>query len=246
LNGKGNVPGLPHLTGPPPRRESPGAACNAATGADRDSAHVGTDEQDQGSQNGDSAQAFSSDYRRHPLSDRGDDLYQTPPVATRALLRVESLPSVIWEPACGPGSIVGILREHGHRVIATDLVEYFCPDSTSRVDFPMEHRAPEGVESIVTNPPYKNAEAFVAKALQLVPKVVMLLRLAFLESERRRPIIDTGDLARVYVFRNRLPMMHREGWTGPRASSAVCFAWFVWERGHAGPTVRRRISWEVE
>jgi hypothetical protein len=115
----------------------------------------------------------------------------------RALLRVESLPSVIWEPACGPGSIVGILREHGHRVIATDLVEYFCPDSTSRVDFPMEHRAPEGVESIVTTPPYKNAEAFVAKALQLVPKVVMLLRLAFLESERRRPIIDTGDLARV-------------------------------------------------
>jgi hypothetical protein len=39
-------------------------------------------------------------------------------------------------------------------------------------------------------------------------------------------------------------MMHRTGWTGPRASSATAFAWFVWERGYHGPTTIDRISWE--
>ena len=35
------------------------------------------------------------------LSERGDDLYETPPVAVAALLKRETLPSVVWEPACG-------------------------------------------------------------------------------------------------------------------------------------------------
>jgi hypothetical protein len=58
----------------------------------------------------------------------------------------------------------------------------------------------------------------------------MLLRLAFLESERRSAILESGWLTRVHVFRKRLPMMHRVGWNGPRASSALAFAWFCWDR----------------
>ena len=72
----------------------------------------------------------------------------------------------------------------------------------------------------------------------------MLARLALLEFERRTNILERGALARVHVFRNRLPMMHRDGWTGPRASSAMAFAWFVWDRNHSGPTTIGRISWE--
>jgi hypothetical protein len=76
--------------------------------------------------------------------------------------------------------------------------------------------------------------------------VVMLLRLEFLESARRSPILDGGQLARVHVFRNRLPMMHRHGWTGPRATSATAYAWFVWDRAHSGPAELHRISWEAD
>ena len=79
---------------------------------------------------------------------------------------------------------------------------------------------------------------------RLCPKVIMLLRLAFLESERRTPILDAGDLARVYVFRKRLPMMHRDGWEGKKANSGMAFAWFVWDRAHRGDTIIKRISWE--
>jgi hypothetical protein len=177
------------------------------------------------------------------LSERGDDLYETPAVAVTTLLERETLPSVVWEPACGPGAIVGLLRAAGHTVIATDLNDWGCPDSESRRDFLFEQRAPDGCECIITNPPYKLAQTFVLKARELVPKVVMLLRLGFLESERRRNILESGDLARVFVFRNRLPMMHRFGWAGPRASSATAYAWFVWDRAHSGPLVLDRISW---
>ena len=63
------------------------------------------------------------------LSERGDDLYETPPVAITALLGRETLPPVVWAPACGPGAIVGVLRAAGHTVIATDLNDLGCPDS---------------------------------------------------------------------------------------------------------------------
>ena len=42
---------------------------------------------------------------RHPDSARGNDLYETPEVATLALLLAEPLPRTIWEPACGHGAI---------------------------------------------------------------------------------------------------------------------------------------------
>ena len=180
-----------------------------------------------------------------PLAERKDDLYETPAVAVRALLKVEPLPRVVLEPACGPGRIVKVLRGAGYRVFASDLVNYGCPDSDSGVDFLMERSVPYGVEAIVTNPPFKLGGEFVEHALALgIPKVVMLLRIQFIESERRSAILDGGLLARVYPFANRLPMMHRAGWDGPKATSAMSFAWFVWEARHRGPTELRRISWE--
>lgn len=179
---------------------------------------------------------------RHRLAARGDDVYETPIEAVYALLGVESLPDSIWEPCCGSGAIVRVLRESRHHVHATDLVDHGCPASESAIDFLLEQRAPDGIECILTNPPYKNADQFVAHALKLVPHVIMLLPLRFLESERRTPILDSGTLARVYVFKNRLPMMHRAGWSGPRATSSIAFAWFVWDRNHVGPATINRIS----
>lgn len=181
----------------------------------------------------------------HALADRKDDLYETPEVATRALLRAETLPHHVWEPACGPGAVVRVLREAGHTVWATDLLDYGCPRSESRIDFLMERQSRVDVEAIVTNPPFKLATEFVAHALTLAPKVVMLMRLAFLESEKRRAVLDGGHLARVHVFRNRLPMMHRDGWAGPKSSSSTAFAWFVWDRQHTGAPELNRISWEA-
>ena len=198
---------------------------------------------------------------RAPLSERGDDLYQTPPEAIRALLAVEDIPQMVWEPACGPGAIARELRDAGRVVLATDLVDYESPDQDyANVDFLIpglaesvwaewsERRSKnESLRSgpvIVTNPPFKTVEPFVARALDLASVVIMLLRLAFLESGRRRSLLDDAPLARVWVFRKRLPMMHRAGWEGRKANSGMPFAWFVWRRDYVGSAELRRLSWE--
>lgn len=196
-----------------------------------------------------SALDMATGNRVHAISERGNDLYQTPAAAVRALLSVEPVPLTVWEPACGPGAIVRILRESGRAVIATDLVDYGCEDSTARVDFLMERTAPPGVPAIVTNPPFKNADEFTAHALYLVPEVYMLMRVAFLEGLRW---YETGHanclglsnhLARVWVFAPRLDMMHREGWDGPKANSGMAFAWFVFHRNHRRDVGPAQIGW---
>jgi hypothetical protein len=179
---------------------------------------------------------------RAPLAERGDDLYETPAVALLPLLRAEPLPHWLWDPAAGRGAIVDPLRAAGHEVIGSDLVDYGRPDFFAGRDFLLERKVPDGCQAIITNPPYKLADQFVAHALDLCPRVMMLLRLAFLESERRTEILERRGLARVWVFRKRLPMMHRDGWQGPKASSAIPFAWFVWDSAHVGPPALHRIS----
>ena len=189
----------------------------------------------------------SCQVQRHPHSERGLDLYETPAVAVEALLRVERLPHRVWEPACGRGAIVNVLRAHGHEVVATEIADYgppITPPGYWGRDFLIETSAPRGTEAIVTNPPFKIAAQFVEHALRLSPLVIMLLRLAFMESERRCPILEGAGLARIHVFRKRLPMMHRDSWQGRKANSGMAFCWMVWERGYTGRTTIDRISWE--
>lgn len=176
----------------------------------------------------------------HKYAERQADLYETPACAVEALLRVEKLPKKVWEPACGPGAIVKVLRSRGHEVIGSDLLRYEDPTHFYGRDF-LTERLPQHCEGIVTNPPYQLSAQFVRHAISLCPYVAMLLRLAFYESEKRSDILDAQPPARIHVFKKRLPMMHRAGWEGPKASSAIAFAWFCWVQGHTGPTTIDRI-----
>jgi hypothetical protein len=90
----------------------------------------------------------SANISRHALADRKDDLYETPPEATRALLKAEKLPHGIWECACGRGAISKILVEAGHAVCASDLVAYGA--GYAGIDFLMEHKMPLQTEAIIT------------------------------------------------------------------------------------------------
>jgi hypothetical protein len=181
---------------------------------------------------------------RHPDSARGNDLYETPEVATLALLAVELLPPTILEPASGRGAITKVLRRAGRTVIENDIVDYGRGQDSVQDFLHLKPAWADGIDAIVTNPPYRLAQPFVRHALTLCPHAFMLLRLTFLESERRRDVLDGAGLIRVHVFRNRLPMMHRDGWSGNRVSNPTAFAWFVWERGYTGKTEIDRISWE--
>jgi hypothetical protein len=183
----------------------------------------------------------SCQVQRHTHAERGFDCYETPTVAVTALLQAERLPKEIWEPAVGRGAIARVLGSAGHEVIGTDLIDYGAGYGGG-VDFLKVHT--RFADCIVTNPPYRIANEFVAHALDLCPTVIMLLRLAFLESERRTGILEGRGLHRVHVFRKRLPMIHRDGWEGRKANSGMAFAWMRWDREHAGPATINRISWE--
>ena len=186
--------------------------------------------------------------QRHSWADRGNDLYETPSVAIRALIatgEVERLGAPVWEPCAGRGAILRELKAAGFLSIAQDLVAYDGADEgiETPIDFLFE-RAARG--PIVTNPPYKIQDQFIRHGLSLGVPVIVLLRLATLEGAARTDLIDI-HLRRVWAGIERLPMMHRDGWEGPKnGNSGAPFAWFVFEPGkRLGAIELRRISWRA-
>lgn len=168
---------------------------------------------------------------------RQDDFYSTPPEAVKALCAVEKFDGAIWEPACGTGAISDALISYGYDVVSTDLVDRGY--GTSGIDFLMESAAL--APNIVTNPPYKLSEEFADQALRLATrKVAFLMRLLWLEGQKRKLLFQKSPLSRVWVFSKRLPRMHGHDFEGERTTSAMAFAWFVWEHGHTGAPV---IGW---
>jgi hypothetical protein len=135
-------------------------------------------------------------------------------------------------------------------VTAQDLVAYPGADAgiITPVDFLMERARPEGCETIVTNPPYKLADACIRHGLDLGCRVIVLLRLMAIEGAGRADLID-GHCERIWAGIERLPTMHRDGWTGPKLSvSGVPFAWFVFspvKRESGAPIELRRMSWRA-
>jgi len=169
---------------------------------------------------------------------RGEnDFYPTPPGATWALCNLGILPKLVWEPACGDGSMANVLHAAGHAVVATDLIDR--GHGYSPVDF---LRCPWLLApAIVTNPPFNLADEFVEHALALrAPIIAMFLRLKYLEGfKRHQRIHSRAPLASVLVFKERVKFFSGDadiadqpGW------NTEAFAWFIWRQGHnAEPTI---------
>lgn len=182
---------------------------------------------------------------RSSLAVRKDDLYETPPCATRALIPFLDRDEPIWEPACGPGAIVRELEAAGFMVHATDLVHYGLDGAFGGVDFLMERPDRWMPRVIVTNPPFKLADEFTRHALTLASTVWIFQRLSWLEGAKRSDLID-HHLDHILLGIERLPMMHRSDYVGVRhKTSAMPFAWFRFEaRRRPGRSTRfERISW---
>lgn len=195
--------------------------------------------------------------------ERGHNLYQTPPEAMRTLLSLMRFSPKVRDPACGKGAISRMLEDAGYDVIISDLVDYGTVTQHGECqavgDFLTSE--PDGDDAdIVTNPPYgEHLNAFVAHALRVhrPRRMALLLNLNFLcgtESEDRNFAMDENPPSRIYVFARRLPMMHRDGWDGPEASSRMNTAWFVWEMDEATGTYDAggkrgteilRVDWKV-
>ena len=167
-----------------------------------------------------------------------NEFYPTPPEATRALLSVETFVGSIWEPACGEGAIASVLLEAGHKVVATDLVEYGF--GISGIDFLKELRP--RAKHIVTNPPYGSglADAFAEKALAFAAvtggTVAMLLNMASLSHRRRTAWWKQKPPARLYAIDDIVCWpSHRYG-PAPEYFTKHRYIWAVWTPNHQGPS----------
>lgn len=171
-----------------------------------------------------------------------DDYYATDPIAVEILLQHETFKHEVWECACGEGHIAKVLQEHGYDVSATDLV-YRGYGEEESYDF-LKCTETNINEDIITNPPYKYAKEFVEKAMDVVApgrKVAMFLKLTFLEGQARRKMFLNYPPKVVYVFSGRVKCA-MNGDFEQTGSSAVAYAWFVWEKGFKGEPVIRWVN----
>ena len=181
---------------------------------------------------GNSQFVISCNHRR--VDAEANDYYATDPRAVEMLLEQETFGHAIWEPACGEGHISEVLKNHGHAVYSTDLVDRGYGQGTH--DF-LQHDIPTKWQGdIITNPPYKYAREFVEQALNAVEsgsKVAMFVKLTFLEGNGRRELFRQNPPHTVYVSSARLECGKNGVFTG---QSAVAYCWIVWEKGYPGPT----------
>lgn len=172
-----------------------------------------------------------------------DDFYATDPIAIDKLLMVEKPSKHIWECACGQGHLSERLKQHGYIVFSTDIRDRGYPE-TVLFDFLKAECPYNGFEcDILTNPPYKYAKEFVLKALQLLRpggNAYMFLKLTFLEGKKRYDdLFSKYPPKTVYVFIQRINCA-MNGQFEKYHSSAVAYAWFVWQKGYTGTT---EIKW---
>ena len=170
------------------------------------------------------------------------DYYATDPKAVEMLLELEQFSPVIWEPACGEGHISKVLQAHGYEVISTDLI-YRGFGDPEPLDF-LKESLEDFEGDIITNPPYKYALEFVEQALNSVQpgrKVAMFLKLQFLEGKSRKQFFLHNPPKVVYVSSSRL-ICAMNGEFSKYPSSAVAYAWFVWEKGFQGDPIIKWIN----
>ena len=171
----------------------------------------------------------------HSNSERAlHDYYATDPKAAELLLKAESFSPTIWEPACGEGHLSKVFEQAGHTVISTDLI-YRGYGRKESLDF-LKYKGDPFDGDIITNPPYSKGAEFVEKAIETIAdghKVAMFLKLTFLETEARRPFFDKYPPRTIYGFHHRMKCGKNGDFSSVR-SSAIAYAWFVWDKGYTG------------
>jgi len=169
-----------------------------------------------------------------------NDFYATDPKALEMFLKDSGIElRNVWECACGEGHLAEVLKNKGLLGRASDLIDRGYGETES--NFYYYSDIWDG--DILTNPPYRDAMKFCQHALDCVDeggKVIMLMRIQFLEGQRRKPFLLKNPPKYVYVSSSRLLLAKNADFVKYNTPSANCYAWYVWEKGHDGDTT---IKW---
>lgn len=162
-----------------------------------------------------------------------NDWYIEPSWTVSALVQAERKIGKLFhgellDPCCGGGNIPKTLASLGHPCKGSDLIDRGFGETLHYEDS-LKINKPN---TVVSNPPYYLAEDFVRNSLlHTNDRVCVLLRLAFLEGQKRKSLFENTPLARVWVSRKRVSMPPG-GSSIKAAGGTIAYAWFVWEHGH--------------
>ena len=164
----------------------------------------------------------------HPR--QATDLYETPPAAVEMLLRHVPLQGPVLKPSAGRGAIVRELRKSGLEVHASDLHDHQAEPALgieTGVDF--LSMTTTACNSIVMNPPFRDAEAHIRHALQLLPDggtLAALLRMTWIAAKARTDLLKQCHAT---IIAGRLKMLP-PGARDRGHSGTTDFAWFIMRR----------------
>lgn len=179
---------------------------------------------------GEARERLVVDHARH-----ADDWYVDPPWCTELLLRAVDIDGPTWDPCCGGGSIVGVLRayyagKYGLGVRASDIVDRGCPGAEHGVDF---LACDDPAYNIVFNPPYKRAEEFILHAISLAEGLVCaLVNIKFLASQGRRERLFLPHPPAAVLILSRRPSMPPGGAGLEAKGGTADYCWIVWHGAH--------------
>ena len=182
----------------------------------------------------------------NPNAEREEnDFYATNPKALEIAmpkLEKEGLSKNVWECACGKGHLAEVLKEKGYKVISTDLIDRGYGQS---LDFLMVNGSSKFDIDILTNPPFKLAEKFVEKGMDLITdghKVFLFLKVQFLESKGRYKLFKKYPLKKLLVYSER-QQCAKDAEFDKYTATTQCYCWFVFEKGYKGEST---IDWIIE
>lgn len=174
---------------------------------------------------------------------RALDDYPTPAWAIDAILDYLPTRGTILEPACGAGGVFRRLLARGVDASQMRGIEISEERAAQARETGVSVQCLDALDDatiwtasdlIISNPPFRQAEAFCRKALASVNKggtVAMLLRLAFLESAERYAFHRDFPVTGLWVFSSR-PSFTENGKT-----DSAAYSWFCWGPGQPGITV---------
>ena len=141
------------------------------------------------------------------------------------------------------GHISKVLEEYypDQEIASTDLIDRGY--GTGNIDF-LTYDFDRKFDNIITNPPFSLAREFVEKGLELSnDKLILLLKIQFLESKGRKEFLQSTPLKYVYIFSERQNTL-RDGLelnplTGKKWSTTLMMTWCIWEHGYKGEPIIR-------
>ena len=147
------------------------------------------------------------------------DFYPTPADVTEALLDFLDLPiyTVVWEPACGDGHMVDVMKKHDLVVIESDIQHGYDFLTMDDID----------CEWIITNPPFSLADKFVERCIASGKPFALLLKSQYWHAKKRLPLFQSTPPTFVCPLTWRPDFLFEQDGSHKPLMDVM---WVIWER----------------